>query len=331
MNKRGQITIFLIIGILIVVLLALFFIVRDKEITPEFDTAQIKSFTETCLNKVSKDGLYFISLQGGYYDTPEPNRAYSYIKIPYYWDGTAHVPTKETIERELEKYIDNELPECIDGFNTFTQQGYSFQLQEPMSDVMILASTIDIKLSLPVKITKDESIVKLNHFTSALAFDFNNVYDLVTRIVDEQKKTPDSIPLGFITDLAYNNDFTFETMNLEHNVVLYALIFKEDYVYTFFAKYDWPDIVQKSHVTIEPIEELTITEPKIITILVNALGTDLTFSDYSNYFDINPTTGVIEFYSADIPNGDYNFLIKAKDNNGNEDLAILTVKVDIAR
>ena len=76
--KKGQITIFLIIGVIFVVIAGIIFFMRSEG--SNIDTANleiqkvpaeltpIKEFTDSCIESVSKDALQKIGLHGGYID-----------------------------------------------------------------------------------------------------------------------------------------------------------------------------------------------------------------------------------------------------------------------
>ncbi|MEK6907068.1 MAG: hypothetical protein AABW45_00930, partial [Nanoarchaeota archaeon] len=77
MHKRGQVTVFAILGILIVVVLALVFYLYGERLklqTKEevkFDTSTIeplKTFVQDCINSQGLEALNLVGLQGGVID-----------------------------------------------------------------------------------------------------------------------------------------------------------------------------------------------------------------------------------------------------------------------
>ncbi|MFC1733401.1 hypothetical protein ACFL6I_24135 [candidate division KSB1 bacterium] len=86
--KRGQITLFIIIGVVILSALGLFLYLRgqvaeEEEFVPA-DIAPIKVFVDKCLEETAKDAILVVSLQGGYYLAPENSLNFLGLKIPYY-------------------------------------------------------------------------------------------------------------------------------------------------------------------------------------------------------------------------------------------------------
>ena len=95
-NDRGAITLFIIIGLVIILSFFLILFLNNLIIETEFgdsseisqlqsEITQMKHFVESCIEETGKDAVYLTGLQGGYYDIPSPKRNFSDIKFPVYW------------------------------------------------------------------------------------------------------------------------------------------------------------------------------------------------------------------------------------------------------
>src|SRR3989339_92951 len=119
MKKRGQLTIFIIIGIVFLAIITLFFIL-NKDLIPLTNDADINNvflFQENCMNQIDVQTIFKISMQGGYYDIPKQSILYG---IPYYGlNGKNIMPTKEEIEKEISKAVNNQLVSCTNNFTQF--------------------------------------------------------------------------------------------------------------------------------------------------------------------------------------------------------------------
>jgi len=88
--KRGQVTIFIIIGVVLVGLILIFLIFRlnkdssdsDKKITIDPDLQPIYSYVEKCIRDVGENAIIYIGTTGGYYNIPEKATNYS---VAYYY------------------------------------------------------------------------------------------------------------------------------------------------------------------------------------------------------------------------------------------------------
>jgi len=248
MNKKGQVTIFIIVGLILVVGVVLFFMFRENifvdPVNP-VETNAITTFVQECINSISEEGIYFISLQGGYYKTPAPKVDYLTIEIPVYFEvDKENIPSKETVGNELVKYIEDNLPVCVDNFKSFKQRGIEVTSEDISGTAEIKEEKIllEIDYSLTVKQGTSKSKIK-NPFESQLNFDFNSKYSIVQKIVNNQKENPGFLPLGFITNLAYNEGFSYETISVDEKNTIISLAFielnkpEQSFVYSFAVRY----------------------------------------------------------------------------------------------
>lgn len=246
-NKSGQATIFIIIAVLVIAFAVLFFALRGglrkgEVLSPEL--APVANFVEECLEESARSGVSSIALSGGYYDVPEPKKKFIPSDIPYYWySGKSSIPSIEVVEIELSKYIDENLLDCTGDFDKF--EDYSIQQGKVSSKSFFLSDKLKIELSYPLSVRKGNFTGQLNNFEKEIDTNFYEAYLLVEDILTEQEKSPNSVPLGAISSLAYENGFNFDTVTLDGDV-LYFLVFNQDeeneFTYAFAGNYDWEDL-----------------------------------------------------------------------------------------
>ena len=82
---------------------------------------------------------------------------------------------------------------------------------------------------------------------------FIKIYGVILKLIDEFIKNPNYVPIGVITELASIHKFNFDIVQETDNDVIYNFIFnssfKEDYIFSFAAYYDW------SHLQNDVIDE----------------------------------------------------------------------------
>ena len=117
--KKGQISIYLLIVVVIALLVGLFFLFRapneNSSINnPVDEVSPLKLFVEECLEETTKAGLLQQGLQGGYtLNLPEEHVTMEYSNIPYYYyEGGDLSPSLKTLENELAAYIDANIWKC---------------------------------------------------------------------------------------------------------------------------------------------------------------------------------------------------------------------------
>jgi len=247
--KRGQVTIFIIVAILVVAGFATFFILnsgKENSQTSSFDVKPIKGYIDQCIKDSADESVYFIALQGGYYDKPVLSKYYLYNNIPYYWiskDKTSNVPDLTIVQEELSKYINDNVVYCLNNFDIFKESGYEFNSGEIKSTAKLSDTNLQVNINYPLTITKDGKIVSYDKFDYSVNTNFKSAYDSAKSIIEEQKKNPEYVPLSYLADISLQKGFKFETSNLDDNTVLYTLIYNKDsnkpLIYAFVNEYQW--------------------------------------------------------------------------------------------
>jgi len=160
-GKKGQVTLFIILALAIVAILILLFVGTDRIttiITGETPIQQIKSCVEEPL-KVAVDTL---SLQGGSLN-PENYYLYQGNKVEYlcyseenYERCVMQKPLlKQSIEKELESYLQPRVKNCINSLKSSLQKkGYSVSSKNPEVDVSLVPGDILVDIKADLIITK---------------------------------------------------------------------------------------------------------------------------------------------------------------------------------
>jgi hypothetical protein len=198
--KKAQVSIFVIIGIVLVVALGFFLVAystkKIKDLNSDRDNLilerqgeQIKSYIEQCLYDVSVKGIYLIGLQGGYID-PEYNKYYGDYdnvpwersgnnKIPYwYYNGKDISPTLEQVEKKLGRYILVEGKNCTNfqGMQSFEgteitlpetdyQANYfNFNKEKSYINASINAKGVSVNYFFPITLKKGSDIKEIEKY-----------------------------------------------------------------------------------------------------------------------------------------------------------------------
>ncbi|MEK6892257.1 MAG: hypothetical protein AABX25_03670 [Nanoarchaeota archaeon] len=194
MQKRGQITVFIIIGIVMIIVLGIFLYlsgystkaqtsVNIKEAVNPSDTNIVKTYAESCLKLVSDDALFNrIGLQGGYIN-PDSTTTYGEPgvgfplpssfqgkKVPYYLTGegvapsltySAFVPDLELVKKKFENYILVEFEKCFSK-NTFKDIG--LEVEKPHVDYQSLNFDLSgTSVNISAEFNKNDVYVNLNY------------------------------------------------------------------------------------------------------------------------------------------------------------------------
>lgn len=208
--KKGQVTIFIILGIVIVGGIVAYFLLRDnffgesvpEELRPAYD------YYVSCLNSHVEDGVRLLGDQGGRIDIGEFSPGSSYMPfsshldflgqaVPYwmYVSGNnllkENVPTKSGMEEELEKYVRERVDFC--DFTEFERQGFDVYVSSPSDkgvgvDVKINEMDVEVEVNSVINIFKGESsaVVRSHDFT--LKSKLGKFFDMAKEVYDYEKE-----------------------------------------------------------------------------------------------------------------------------------------------
>jgi hypothetical protein len=202
-NKRAQITIFIIIVILLVFGIGIIFVVKNslKTVTETLPvgTDNVGDFVTNCLKITSENGLILIGRQGGYYTVPSPSIFYSgndsgpekyftelgSITVPYYLYSNSmdNMPTIQTIESQLSFYVEENLDDCLNNLSVFKQKGFEVQAGEIKSETNILDEKVRVSLNYPVTIKKADFKQQKTVYNVDVPIRLGLIYNLTKNMV----------------------------------------------------------------------------------------------------------------------------------------------------
>lgn len=246
-RKKAQVTIFIIIGIIIVGGMATYFLISNgKILNSNSKFPEVTQIIEDCLQNVTLDGIYFNSLQGGYYDLPENSIISGFIELPVYFDnGKGNLPEISVWESELTNYIKKNVGTC---FNLSEFEDYEIREGEnPQVRSSIQNSKIFIEVENSVYITKDETFVEIKKFEKEIYFDYNSIYNALKTFLETQNKQPTEILLSQIELIGEEFGFRAEVAPLiditNSTDYMYGFIYNstkyknKEYIFAFGVKY----------------------------------------------------------------------------------------------
>lgn len=207
MKKRGQITVFIIVGILLLLSVATVIYIYQQRVTapvkrvvtvPE-EVQSIYDYVATCIDQTGKDGLVLMGTQGGFLDIPpviaqNPNAhvkgdSLGITKIPFwYYEGEDRTPQLENMQRELEVYVKQNLQDCVGDFEPFLER-YTITPTKEMIPVITFADNeviIEVKWALDV--TVQNRVIKLEDFISSFSLRFKEMYELAVKTMETENK-----------------------------------------------------------------------------------------------------------------------------------------------
>ncbi|MCX8194293.1 MAG: hypothetical protein N3G19_02960 [Candidatus Pacearchaeota archaeon] len=242
-SKKGQVTLFIIIAILIVaVAVAGYFIyqnyqkVRQERFAAE--VAPIKAYVEDCLMKTGKDALILVGMQGGFIEPKLKVEAGEWNISYWIYNGQDKTPSLETISNEISKHIETFLPFCTMAF-------YGFQNTYIIDEGTVKATTtfrpgevkITVKWPLIIARKMNNEKVRIEDFSVKLLVNLLDIYNLASKIVENEKSSQ-----YLDLEMLANSNFDIAIMPYDNKTLIYAIsdnksiIYNAPYTFMFATK-----------------------------------------------------------------------------------------------
>jgi len=204
-NKRGQVTIFIIIAVIIVAAIAAFFLLRGMIITPTVP-ASLEPVYATFLSCLEEDTLVGISVlesQGGYIELPEFKPGSQYMPfssqlnflgnpVPYWYYVSGNniqkeqVPSLSDMEEQLGIYIEGKINGCL--LDSYLESGYGVSMGEPSADVSINEENVEISLSMALAMERANDTVVVNNHNVVVNSKLGKLYADARAIYDYEQE-----------------------------------------------------------------------------------------------------------------------------------------------
>lgn len=288
MKKRGQVSVFIIIGliILLVVGTSVYLVtdIVDKDYGVPEEVVPIANYIDQCTQDIASDGIFLAGMQGGYIEIPTEiqTNPEAYLdrgfKIPHwFYNGKDRAPSIQEIEAELSIYVNTYLNDCLQNLDAFRNEWEIDEIENISTQVEIGEEKIIVNILIPVVVTSYEKdiTITLPSIEVELDIDFGKMLELAYAI---HYKESTEFFLEFYTDeiiassdyLPYDGiEFTCEprVWNIEEDIRphlegilmhnLHFLMFENtDYEETGYPYYD---NIYKVDVGVGDMEDLKVT------------------------------------------------------------------------
>ena len=248
--KRGQVTVFIIIGIVLVALFGLIYVLlADNNVEPvpvlttSSESGAVKKFVENCLEESSKNAIDTVASQGGYINPPHPYFTLDIFKVPYYFDKKILLqPDINIIADEINFFIEEDIGSCLTGIKEFP---WKITMEEHQVKSSILEKEVFVQLNLPLTLSIGDSASTLQDFSVKMDSQLSRAINIHESILKEQEKEPNVIRLSHLMELSDESVVDIYMEHLDGTVFYYISFPEDDLVYRFAAKYYWSEEIDE--------------------------------------------------------------------------------------
>ena len=202
--KKGQVSIFIILGILIVVVLLLLFS-RDAGFDTIFAKQSPYQEIEGCAQTAIQEGLDILMLQGGVIES-ENYFMYEGKKIDYvcyseneYENCIMQKPIlTNTIRDELEEYSTPKIKSCLSSVkNDLERKGYSVVMRDPEIVIELVPDNVLVDMNLGLRIEKT-GVESFDHIRTGIKSKIYNFALITSSISQWETRYGDSETLNYM-------------------------------------------------------------------------------------------------------------------------------------
>ncbi len=201
-SKGAQVSIFIIIGFILIIVSSFLFYNGDYEIFVSHDSKlknQISDVVEECLESSAKEGVFLLGFQGGRINISgpkylDPNNYVDFgFKIPN-WDSESNdIPTINFMEAELDKYILDNADLCIRSNLMSMKEYFDIEITSDLNvSSKINSENVIVEANLPIKFNEKNSDIKLSvedYYINLENIRLGSLYKLAVEIFNLEART----------------------------------------------------------------------------------------------------------------------------------------------
>lgn len=229
-EKRGQLTIFIIVAILIVALALFIYFFYPKLRPVGVETDNPYSYIEKCMKDTLEETVEVISMNGGNYEVNENNGFFyrgDYVKYLCYTNENfircvnQEPFLTEHVEEEILTQITPEIDSCFEALvETYERKGYDVDLTREITKVEILPDRVSTNFHSKLNLVKGSESQNYEKFEIDINSNLYEMLEVVKNIVTWEINVGDSISEAYMLN---NPNIKVEKKRKENDVKLYII------------------------------------------------------------------------------------------------------------
>jgi len=217
-KNKGQVTVFVVIGVVIIVLIIGFFYFKSSDHNLEQINPEIRplySFFGNCIEESEKKIIEDLGFTGGIY---KEEKSLTW----YFYKGESYIPNGKEIESNLSFALKKDLKKCFNGLlNNF--KDFDIEGRESTVSTMIEDDKLIFNINYPLTITKDDKLFVLEEFDNEIEVRFGIIYNAALRIIQDQIEHPNSLCMTCIGKFAIENDLYIEIEYYDNSSLIFII------------------------------------------------------------------------------------------------------------
>lgn len=217
--KKGQATVFVILGIIILASAILAISYKDLIIKKMAENQlisttvlpaqarEVNDLVTGCIGDIAEYAITLLGVQGGYINIPRDNLAISPsnpfsnklsifpntdLEVAYWFYLSPNnlqveqVPSISTMEKELSSFMDKNLVACANKFSQF--ENYMVSFSDPVTTTKINEDTVSIEVTFPVRVEFENTAFEFSKFNHNVQTKLGRLYSIALEIFNKENK-----------------------------------------------------------------------------------------------------------------------------------------------
>jgi len=233
-GKKSQMAIFIILGIILVLVIVLFFVFRTKLVPQQISTTSESpaSFIDSCINPIIKESVEKISPQGGYlnpeiyYSFDGIKRAYICYNANYYYPCVTQEPMYiKHLESEIKQYSKDRVKKCFDDLKiNLERKGYSVNLKYNDFQISLVPGRVLVNADAEISYSRGDEKKNKKGFETEVPSMIYDVGVVVQEIASQEAKFCNFEYVGF---MMYYPKFNIDKYVTGEDIKIYSVEHRE--------------------------------------------------------------------------------------------------------
>jgi hypothetical protein len=195
--KRGQITLFIIIGLILLVSISIVIYLTTQKITKPIEAAVIVpediqpvyDYIDSCAKNIAHEGLGLLGLQGGFIQLPGiiertptayiPIDSANYFKVPlWYYEGEDRTPSLGYMEREISRHLNSNMKDCTGDFEPFKDRYVIKEAGNISTRTTIADNEVIVRINWPLDLVAADRTTRIPDFVVRMPVKLKQMWEL---------------------------------------------------------------------------------------------------------------------------------------------------------
>ncbi len=202
-SKKAQVTIFIIVGIVMLLAVALVLLLQKQIVSFKTDEliptekGKVETYITSCIQQAGDEALFLIGTQGGYINVPKDiqNDASQHLRlspmnvIPYWAYGqNVRIPSLVEIKQELDTYIEQHTKSCLLDIQPF-QDAYDIIEKSPIKANTNIGDgkvIFNLNWNVEVRTKSGEKVAEVINHQAESPAKLKRLHETASRIIDSE-------------------------------------------------------------------------------------------------------------------------------------------------